>query len=1327
MLRYVILLPLLAATVLGQTKPNIIFFLTDDLGYGDVGCFWQDQRGNPKKFDTPALDTMAAEGAKLTHHYVAASVCAPSRASLLQGRHQGHCDVRNNQFDKALPNTTHGLAFALKAAGYRTIHIGKDGLAGGEGSVTLSGTGSQNLESHPLSRGFDRFFGYLFHSDGHEHYPRNGSTSKSAYIYDNYQRISNASPDLYTTDAWTAAAKKEITTAAGANQPFFLYLAYDAPHFGMQRPAVAYPSGGGLSGGIQWTTATDGTGKVRYASTANGSGTVDGYTHPSIPSDWSTTEKQHVGMIRRIDDSIADILQLLKDLGIDNNTLCVFSSDNGPHNEGNNPRSFESFANMEGIKRDMWEGGIRVPTIVRWPGHVSGATGNPGNIREISTPCGFWDWMPTFCQMAGVTAPAWCDGVSLLPTLTGTGTQRDKGYLYFEYQYSGNTPSWTEFPNHGGTVQGEMQAVRLGNYMGVRTGISTGNEPFKIYDVTTDTREANNLASTLPAVQSKMQALALTSRRPGAGVTRPYDSLALPPAPPAYSVAGVTWKSYLDTATSWQWVPEFRDMTPTSSGNSPTPNLTVRPADNHFGMLYTGFIQVPASGNYTFHLDSDTGADFFIHDSHLIANDKSHVASVSSPMVKLTAGLHPFRLYYRHTTGTRTLALDWTGPNFSRQTIPSSAFFYETTPPPGPPTANNDTATTSFETPVLIDVLGNDTDDGTPSPLSLVSVTTPSTGTASIQSGKILYTPPPEFAGNAAFTYTVTDGSSTSTASVSVTISALPPASLPLWTTTFTGADGTTRNLVNTRGNSSFTDTLAADDANLTFQATTFTGTTFMHSGDMASGTYYSPRTNVDNPTASGQNGGWWRGEFRYTGGTQRISLSSIAFNVNWSNSSGTIQSASPGTNVRDITVTAEYSLDGGSNWLPAGSPQTYDLTEPAGQDQLQQRVFTPATPILVNHVTQDLWVRLKAENAGLTAGAYVNIQSIIFNGTVLPGPVQLWTTGFSGTDGTNRNLANTSGHASFTDTLAADDANLAFEDSTFTGTVFMHSGNMSAGSYYSPRTNVDNPNAASPQNGGYWETEFRYTGGSQNIELSDLVLETVWSNSTGNIQTTGNSYGTIIRDINLAVQYSLDGGENWTDFASSQVYDVTEPDGEDQVKLRAFSPASPIVVNHASQDLWLRVRAENSGGTTGAYLNLKTIAYYGNVLPPSEPDDYLTWIEAYPGAVPSDPTADADGDGLTNDEERLWGLDPTSGASASAILSIPKPSQRTFSYTRRHPSLSQASFTYQYSTNLHSWSDFAPSSVISNGASPVETVTVEIPSTLLDSKFFVRVAAGPN
>jgi hypothetical protein len=240
-------------------------------------------------------------------------------------------------------------------------------------------------------------------------------------------------------------------------------------------------------------------------------------------------------------------------------------------------------------------------------------------------------------------------------------------------------------------------------------------------------------------------------------------------------VPGVEWKSFIDANTSWQWVPEFRDLAATASGTSGAPGLAIRPADDHFGLLFTGYIRISTAGSYIFYLDSDTGADFFLHDGHLIADDFNHAGSVSSAAVNLSAGLHPFRLYYRHTTGTRTLSLDWSGPGISRQAVPSSAFFIEGILPPGPPTANDDSATTSIGTSVLIDVLANDFDDGTPSPLAIQSVGAPSTGLAVIESGKIRYTPPAGFTGTATFTYTITDGDATDSATVTVMWKSLLP------------------------------------------------------------------------------------------------------------------------------------------------------------------------------------------------------------------------------------------------------------------------------------------------------------------------------------------------------------------------------------------------------------------------------------------------------------------------------------------------------------------------------------------------------------------------
>ena len=654
-------------------RPNIVFFFVDDLGYGDLGCFWQDQKTGAQKFDTPNIDTMAAAGAKLTHHYVSAPVCAPSRASLMQGRHQGHADVRNNSFDRALVDN-HNVAEMLQRAGYRTIHVGKSGIAGGEGSTTLTGQGSQNLAAHPLARGFDEFFGYLFHGDGHEHYPRNGTSDKSAYIYHDYQQITGASTDLYTTDAWTAYAKNAIIEEVedGDNQPFFVYVAYDTPHFKMQRPAVAYPAGGGTAGGIQWVTGTDGAGNVRYASTADGNGTIDAYNHPGNDLGWATSAQQHVGMIRRIDNSVGDILQLLADLNIDGNTIVVFSSDNGPHNEGNNPRTFESFANLEGTKRDLLEGGIRVPTVVQWKGMMPGATDDENNIHEIAYPSAIWDWMPTFAEVAGVPAPAWCDGVSLIPTLSDIGVQRDKGYLYFEYFHNSSTSNWTEFSNQRAETRGQMQCIRIGNYMGIRRDIASETEDFQIYDVVNDPGQATNLAPSLTDLQTEMKGLALSSRRAEGSASRPYDTSAIDD-----EVRGLQpGVDYFIYEGFWSYVPEFRDLNPVAKGDAASIDLSVRSRDEYFGLLYTGYLNVPAEGNYTFYLQSDSGSNLFIHDAHVIDDDFNHVGLEKSGSIQLAKGLHRIRVYYRHGTNPiHTLNLSWAGPSLAKQTIPAANFY----------------------------------------------------------------------------------------------------------------------------------------------------------------------------------------------------------------------------------------------------------------------------------------------------------------------------------------------------------------------------------------------------------------------------------------------------------------------------------------------------------------------------------------------------------------------------------------------------------------------------------------------------------------------------
>ena len=395
------------------SRPNILFILTDDLGYGDLGVLYQNERrdaGLPA-FRTPHLDTLAAEGAILSRHYCSAPVCAPSRASLLLGVHQGHANVRNNQFDKALEDN-HTLATVLRGAGYATAAIGKWGLQGGGPPADQPG--------HPLKHGFDTFFGLTAHLSGHYHYAelmaaRNDDRRQPCGIFDGYEDITASASKCYSTDLYTARAKKWIADRQGADptQPFFLYLAYPAPHAQLNIPTQSYPAGGGLSGGLQWT-GTEGA----LINTA--SGTIDSWIHPdyadatydhdddpnTAEAAWPEHAKRHATMIRRLDDAVADLRQLLTDLGIADNTLIVFTSDNGPHHESGSggshtqdPRFFRSYAGMDGIKRDTWEAGIREPTIACWPAGIPAG-------RRNDTPSQFHDWMPTFAELAGVLPPA---------------------------------------------------------------------------------------------------------------------------------------------------------------------------------------------------------------------------------------------------------------------------------------------------------------------------------------------------------------------------------------------------------------------------------------------------------------------------------------------------------------------------------------------------------------------------------------------------------------------------------------------------------------------------------------------------------------------------------------------------------------------------------------------------------------------------------------------------------------------------------------------------------------------------------------------------------
>jgi len=609
-------------------KPNIILILADDMGYGDVGVLFQNGRdaGKPA-FSTPELDRMASEGRLLTRHYTGAPVCAPARASLLLGQHQGNCAIRDNQFDKPLPDA-HTLASVLKQAGYSTMCIGKWGLQGKE---------SEQWPGHPLRHGFDGFFGYLEHRSGHTYYH-----DKKKPLREGWDDVTEKYQNIYSTDLFTARAKKFIMDheKAEPDRPFFLFLAHTAIHTPLQIPGKPYPKGRGVKGGVQWPPRPT-------------PDTRDTCLHPDYADKpWTDPMKRYATMARRLDDSVGDLFQVLRDLHIEADTLVVFTSDNGPAGEsGSDPRAFDSWGPFDGFKRDCWEGGVHEPAIAWWPGHI------PANSSS-NFLSGFWDWMPTFADLAGVPPPAQTDGVSLVPSLTGHGTQRDRGYVYGEYFSNTKNPALEDmFARKNVTGRGQQQFLRIGDWVGIRTQIESADTPVRLYNIAKDPHQDHDVAGDPQNAKmvSRMKDMLLTVRRPSADAPRPYDTALLPSVPASGDLKdGVEFSLY---EGKWPWLPDLDALKPTLSGTAKGLDLSV--LNGNSGVQFSGFIEVPDDGNYTFRLTSDSGARMWIHDSRLIGHMADGAATASVP---LRAGLHPFRIFYRRAETAPLLKLEYSTP-----------------------------------------------------------------------------------------------------------------------------------------------------------------------------------------------------------------------------------------------------------------------------------------------------------------------------------------------------------------------------------------------------------------------------------------------------------------------------------------------------------------------------------------------------------------------------------------------------------------------------------------------------------------------------------------
>ncbi|WP_430811007.1 MULTISPECIES: arylsulfatase [unclassified Carboxylicivirga] len=441
----------------GSTQePNIIFILADDLGYGDLSCYGQT------KFSTPNIDKLAENGMLFTQHYSGSTVCAPSRSTLMTGMHTGHTYIRGNkeispEGQHPLAGEIYTLAELLKDQGYATGAFGKWGL------------GYPGSEGDANNQGFDRFFGYNCQRIGHNYYPW--------FLRDNQDSLvlkGNAGTATGTYAPQLIHEKTLEFIEENSNQPFFCYVPSIIPHAELFAPEEYIAKYRG-----------------KFDPEHNYRGVDEG---PAFRmGGYGSQPESHAAfaaMVHLLDEQVGEIVAKVEELGIADNTIIIFTSDNGPHKEGGaQPDYFNSNGPFKGYKRDLYEGGIRVPFIASWPGTIPAG-------KQSDHISAFWDMMPTFAEIAGTKAPEGIDGISILPTLTAQGKQKEHDYLYWEFH-----------------VLGGRKAIRMGKWKAVQYGISKNPDaPIELYDVTEDPGETNNLADKHPEVIAKVKELFSTSR-----------------------------------------------------------------------------------------------------------------------------------------------------------------------------------------------------------------------------------------------------------------------------------------------------------------------------------------------------------------------------------------------------------------------------------------------------------------------------------------------------------------------------------------------------------------------------------------------------------------------------------------------------------------------------------------------------------------------------------------------------------------------------------------------------------------------------------------------
>lgn len=441
-----------------STKPNIIYILLDDAGYGDISCYGQ------KKFKTPNIDQLATEGIKFTQHYSGSTVCAPTRSVLMTGLHTGHTPIRGNAEikpigQKPLPADSFTIAEALKANGYATGAFGKWGL------------GYPGSEGDPLYQGFDRFYGYNCQRNAHTYYP--------TWLYDDKKKIQLDGKTYSHTLMMDECLKWIKQQGSDKNTPFFCYLPVAIPHAAMHVPEqYAAPF------------------RKKFPQFEN---TIGRYSGPDVKN----PAAMFAGMMTLLDHDIGRLMALIKELGIDDNTIVMFTSDNGPHREGGHlPDFFNSNGGMRGYKRSLTEGGIRTPLIVRWPGTIK-----PGTTSDHISA--HWDVFPTLCEVSGTKTPEGLDGISYLPELLGK-PQDKHDYLYWEFM-----------------EQGGKRAIRFGKdgqWKAIQLKLKNGkNTSIALYNLKKDPGESKDVSKQHPELINTAKEIFKKAHTPNSQFPFPWE------------------------------------------------------------------------------------------------------------------------------------------------------------------------------------------------------------------------------------------------------------------------------------------------------------------------------------------------------------------------------------------------------------------------------------------------------------------------------------------------------------------------------------------------------------------------------------------------------------------------------------------------------------------------------------------------------------------------------------------------------------------------------------------------------------------------------------